>query len=297
VVFVTDVVHYWVVDRVAVLTIDNPPVNALSALAWSALDHSIARAVADSAADAIVMIGAGSSFVAGADIRVFDTLKTARDSLSRSAGIHASLRRIEDSPKPVIAAIRGYALGGGNELAMACHYRIAVADAKVGQPEVLLGLIPGAAGTQRLPRLVGPELAMRMCTDGKPISGLEALAAGLVDGITSGDLLDSAVRYARSRAVTRKTRDLTDRIANKPHARLLAQSTQGTQGGAAPGSQASQAAMVSIQHGIDTGFDAGSIRERELFAQCLFSTESKALRHQFFAKRAAAKAARFQGDP
>lgn len=291
----SDLVRYGLVDRVAVLTIDNPPVNAFSTLVWSALDHTIASAVADGTAEAIVLIGAGTSFVAGADIRVFDTLKTPADSLRRSEGIHASLRRIEDSPKPVVAAIRGYALGGGNELAMACHYRVATADAKLGQPEVLLGLIPGAAGTQRLPRLVGPELALRMCTDGKPISGSAALAAGLVDEIAGDDLLEVAVRYARSRAATRKTRELTDRIAH-PHARQLPQAQQVTLAAATPGSRAPHAALESIQYGIEHGFNAGSIRERELFAECLFSTEARTLRQLFFAEREAAKAARIPRD-
>src|SRR5262249_60118187 len=120
---------------------------------WEGIDLAVSRAVADPNADAIALIGAGSTFIAGADIKVFDTLKTGADSFARSASTHALLRRLEDANKPLVAAIHGNALGGGLEVAQACHFRIATADAKVGQPEVLLGIIPGAGGTQRLPRL------------------------------------------------------------------------------------------------------------------------------------------------
>ena len=144
--------------------------NALGQGVWEAIDEAVARAGADPAADAIVLIGAGTTFVAGADINIFKTLKTREQSMERSARTHAMLKRLEDAAKPLVAAIHGNALGGGLELAQACHYRVAVADAKVGQPEVLLGIIPGAGGTQRLPRLCGAELALTMCTDGKPVS-------------------------------------------------------------------------------------------------------------------------------
>src|SRR6185436_6087285 len=182
-------VHYALRDGVAVLTIDNPPVNALAAEIWEGLDAGVARAGADRQAHAIALVGAGSTFIAGADIKIFDTFRTAVDSFTRSAGIHALLRRLEDCPKPVVAAIHGNAFGGGLEVAMACHYRVAAADAKVGQPEVLLGIIPGAGGTQRLPRLCGVKMAIEMCTDGKPISAKAAQAAGIVDEVVSGDLL------------------------------------------------------------------------------------------------------------
>src|SRR5437588_1696970 len=152
-------VHYEISDGVAVITIDNPPVNALSPDVWDAIDSNVARAVADPAASAIVLIGAGTTFIAGADIKVFDTLKTQEDSFARSAGTHALLRRMEDAAKPLVAAIHGNALGGGLEVAQACHFRVATNNAKVGQPEVLLGTIPGAGGTQRLPRLAGVKMA------------------------------------------------------------------------------------------------------------------------------------------
>jgi len=206
-----DFLHYQVRDGVAVITIDNPPVNALSPAVWEGLDELVVRANADTAADAIVVIGAGTTFIAGADIKVFDTLRTREDSLRRSAGTHALLKRIEDSGKPLIAAIHGNALGGGLEVAQACHFRVAVKDAKVGQPEVMLGIIPGAGGTQRLPRLCGAELALTMCTDGKPVPAPKAMAAGVIDQIVDGDLLSGAITYAKARARAgdrRKTREI-----------------------------------------------------------------------------------------
>src|SRR6185436_16163 len=210
-------VRYDVVDRVALLTIDNPPVNALGPEVWEAIDEAVARAAHDSAADAVVLIGAGSTFIAGADIRVFETLKTREQSFERSAKTHALLRRLEDCPKPLVAAIHGNALGGGNEVAMACHYRVAVADARIGQPEVLLGIIPGAGGTQRLPRLAGVALAIEMCTAGKPISAATALANGVIDRVVEGDLAAGAAAFARERAAAgerRKTRELADKVAD-----------------------------------------------------------------------------------
>jgi 3-hydroxyacyl-CoA dehydrogenase len=288
----SSLIRYDVGDRAAVLVIDNPPVNALSPALWDALDANVARAVADAAVDAIVLMGAGSTFIAGGDIKMFDTLRTTADSMKRSESTHAILRRLEDCPKPLVAAIQGNALGGGNEVAMACHYRVVSADAKIGQPEVLIGLIPGAAGTQRLPRLIGPELAIRMCTGGKAISAQEALAAGLIDEIANGDLRAEAIRFAAARAArgeTRKTRELRYRILDSARARSAAETSRATLAKTAKGLRAPHAALEAIQYGIEHTFDEGSLRERELFAECLVSTESKALRHLFFAEREAAK--------
>src|SRR5216684_3132172 len=190
-----DFVHYELNDHVAVLTIDNPPVNALGQGVWEAIDEAVARAGSDAAADAIVLIGAGSTFVAGADINVFKTLKTREQSLERSGRTHAMLERLEDAAKPLIAAIHGNALGGGLELAQACHFRVATKDARVGQPEVLLGIIPGAGGTQRLPRLCGAKMALEMCAEGKPVAAPRALAAGIIDAIVDGALLPGAIAF------------------------------------------------------------------------------------------------------
>jgi 3-hydroxyacyl-CoA dehydrogenase len=288
----SDLVRYEVRDGVAVLTIDNPPVNALSPAVWEAIDQGVPRAVGDRAAEAIVLIGAGTTFIAGADIKVFDLLKTPQDSMTRSAGTHALLRRMEDSTKPLVAAIHGNALGGGMEVAMSCHFRVAAKDAKVGQPEVLLGIIPGAGGTQRLPRLAGAELALQMCADGKPVPATKAKAAGMVDAVIDGDLLAGAIAFAKAKAAARDIRKVRE-IAISPDAArrgleacaTMRESLKKT----ARGLRAPHAVVDAVEAGLRHGFDAGSIRERELFADCVVSTESKALRHLFFAEREVAK--------
>ena len=279
-------------DRVAVLTIDNPPVNALGAGVWEAVDEGVARANGDSAVVAMVLIGAGNTFIAGADINIFKILKTRDQSIARSAGTHALLRRLEDSAKPLVAAIHGQAFGGGLEVAMACHYRVAVKDAKVGQPEVLLGIIPGAGGTQRLPRLAGVPLAIEMCTDGKPVAASKAKAAGILDEIVDGDLRSGAVAFAKARAAAgerRKTREVAISAEQVAAGRAACQQARGALAKSARGARAPIAAVDAIDAGLELGFDDGSIRERELFAECVVSTESKALRHLFFAEREAAK--------
>jgi len=252
----------------------------------------VQRGVADPAAEAIVLIGAGTTFIAGADIKAFELLKTAQDSMARSAGTHALLRRMEDATKPLVAAIHGNALGGGLEVAQACHFRVATKDAKVGQPEVLLGIIPGAGGTQRLPRLAGAKMALEMCTDGKPVAAPKALGAGIVDRIVDGDLLAGAIAFAKERARAgeiRKVREIahsTDAVNSGLEA---CAATRAALKKTAKGMQAPFAVVNAIEGGLKLGFDEGSVRERELFADCVVSTESKALRHLFFAEREVAK--------
>jgi len=281
-----NLVHSQRHDGVAVLTIDNPPVNALSPGVWAAIDEEVGKAAADPAVQAIVLIGAGSTFVAGADIHSFQALRTRDDALARVSGSHAILRRLEDVPKPLVAAIHGHALGGGLELALACHFRVAARDASVGQPEVLLGIIPGAGGTQRLPRLAGTALAIEMCTDGKPLRAPRALAAGIIDHLVDGDLAAGAIAFARERATagqTRRARDLpldaTAGLAAVSAARAAQKYRL-----AAP-----KAVVEAIEAAVTMPFDEASRRERELFAGCVVSTESKALRHLFFAEREAVK--------
>jgi 3-hydroxyacyl-CoA dehydrogenase len=284
-------VRYAVSDRVAVLTIDNPPVNALAPGVWEAIAEAAARADRDPDVEAMVLIGAGSTFVAGADINVFKTLKTRESSLERSAGTHAMLSALEDTKKPLVAAIHGNALGGGLELAMACHFRVAAPDAKLGQPEVLLGIIPGAGGTQRLPRLVGPELALTMCTDGRPVSAAKALESGIVDRIVDGDLLQGAIRFAKEKAASRTTRRTRD-IPVRPEIAKAGLEAAGRVRAALRVPRdvnAPRAAISAIEAALTMPFEEGSRRERELFADCVVSTESKALRHLFFAEREAAK--------
>ncbi|HZM60803.1 MAG TPA: 3-hydroxyacyl-CoA dehydrogenase NAD-binding domain-containing protein [Vicinamibacterales bacterium] len=292
-------IHYQPTDRIALITIDNPPVNALSPTVWAELDEAIARANADADVDAIVVRGGGTTFVAGADIKAFEALQTVEQSLARSTRVHALLRQLEDSPKPLVAAIHGHALGGGNELAMACHYRVATGDARIGQPEVTLGLIPGAGGTQRLPRLCGAATALRMCTDGKPISARQGLEAGVIDRIVEGDLTEAACAFARERAaaaMVRRTREQSEAIADVAAGIGVCQAARVALGVPRESNAAAHAAVDAIEAGLRDGFDAGSQRERELFAGCVTSTASKALRHLFFAERDATKAPGITAD-
>jgi 3-hydroxyacyl-CoA dehydrogenase len=285
-------VRYEVRNRVAVITVDNPPVNALGAGVPEGISEAVDRACRDATADAIVLIGAGTTFIAGADINIFRQLKTREQSIERSLAVHARLKKLEDADKPVVAAIHGHALGGGLEFAMACHYRVAAATANVGQPEVHLGIIPGAGGTQRLPRLCGAALALEMCTDGKPITAARAAEAGIVDAVIDGDLLDGAITFANARAAERerrRTRDLRDRISDRAAGIAACQATRSTLGTTARGARAPFAAVDAVEACLTMDFDAGSRREAELFADCVLSTESKAMRHLFFAEREAGK--------
>ena len=270
-----ELIRYEVRDRIAIITVDNPPVNALGPGVLEGIEEAVARGCADPDVDAMVLIGAGSTFIAGADIKIFGTLKTREQSLARSEGTHARLKRIEDATKPLVAAIHGNALGGGLEVAMSCHYRVIDPKARVGQPEVMLGIIPGAGGTQRLPRLCGAELAIEMCTAGKPIDARRAADAGIVDNVAGNNLLDDAIEFARVMAASgeiRRTRELTAAVANT-----------------AAGVQAPFRAVDAIEGAFTLEFEEGSRRERELFADCVTSTESRALIHMFFADREAAK--------
>ncbi len=284
-------VHYAVVDGIAVLTIDNPPVNALSEELWTAIDAAVLRANTDPDVAAIVLTGAGRTFPAGADIRIFEQLTTVERAVERSALTHAMLCRLEDSTRPLVAAIHGQALGGGLELALACHYRVATPDARLGQPEVLLGIIPGAGGTQRLPRLCDVAVAVRLCTNGTPLDALQARQVGLVDRVIDGDLVDGARQFAREQASAQARRP-TREIGIAPAAaaaglelcRIARESVAAT-----AANRAALSAIDAIEGALTLPFDAGSVRERELFADCVVSTESRALRHLFFAERDAAR--------
>ena len=287
-----DLVRYEVKDGVAIVTIDNPPVNALAPEVWTQIDEAVKRGVADPEAEAIVLIGAGTTFIAGADIKAFDLLKTPADSMARSEGTHALLKRMEDATKPLVAAIHGNALGGGLEVAQACHFRVAAKDAKVGQPEVMLGIIPGAGGTQRLPRLAGAKMALEMCTDGKPVSAPKALAAGIIDHVVDGDLLSGAIAFAKGKAKAREIRKVREIVISPDGVKAGLEACDATRASlqkTARGMRAPYAVVDAIEAGLKLPFDQGSIRERELFADRVASTESKALRHLFFAEREVAK--------
>src|SRR5271155_6107727 len=198
-------------NDVAVITIDNPPVNALSPGIPDAIGAAIDEINGDHGVKAAVVIGAGRTFVAGADIKEFIKMTSGA---TRRGSLLPLLLQIENSGKAVVMAIHGQAFGGGLELAMAGHYRVASPTAQVGQPEVKLGIIPGAGGTQRLPRLVGLAKAVEMCAEGKPVSASEAAALGLIDRLIEGDLLAGAVSFAREIAAkpAPKTRERTEKL-------------------------------------------------------------------------------------
>ena len=207
----SELIKYKSSDNVAIITIDNPPVNALSPGVPEGIRSSIATAANDPAVAAIVVIGAGRTFIAGADIREFAKIVGGeRPRLT----LLPMLLDIEDCGKPVVMAIHGTAFGGGMEVAMAGHYRVLASSAQVGQPEVKLGIIPGAAGTERLPRLAGVAKAVEMCAFGEPIGAQEALALGIADRIIEGDLLSGAVAFAREIAgkPAPKTRDREEKL-------------------------------------------------------------------------------------
>jgi 3-hydroxyacyl-CoA dehydrogenase len=284
--FVTTTLH----GQVLVLEVHNPPVNALSPGVPEAIQDALTAAANNPAVSAVVIRGAGRMFIAGADITMLE--KAAWHPDADAIDLHDFLARIEDSTKPVVMAIHGAALGGGLEVAMAGHYRVATRDAQIGQPEVNLGIIPGAEGTQRLPRLVGVEKALDMCVTGRPISAADAAAAGLIDELVDGDLTAGAVAFAE-RAITRgvhaKTRDRNDRLgtaaANAPlyaRAKQLAAKVKRLQ-------TAPLKAVDAIEAAATLPFLDGCRRERELFFECVRSDQARALIHLFFAERTASK--------
>ena len=262
------------VDRVAVITIDNPPVNALSPACPEGISEAVARAGSDAARRRH-----------RADRRRHDVhrrrrhqglrqLKTREQSLERSARCTRALKRLEDCAKPLVAAIHGHALGGGLEFAMACHYRVAVADAKVGQPEVLLGIIPGAGGTQRLPRLCGAGAGARdVHRRQADFRGAARWPPASSIAVVDGDLLDGAIAFARARAAARraprKTRELPTRSPIVPRASPPARRCARRSAKTARGARAPFAAVDAIEAGLTMDFEAGSRRERELFADCV----------------------------
>ena len=278
-------------DRVAVIQINNPPVNALSAGVPEGIAEAIQAAEANASVRAIVVIGAGKTFVAGADIKQLEAL--AWNEGPGAPNLHQLLKQIEDCAKPVIMAIHGTALGGGLELAMAGHYRIAVRDAQLGQPEVTLGIIPGAEGTQRLPRLVGIEKAIEMCVSGKSLKAPEALAAGLLDSIVEGDLRAEAVSFAL-RVVElgqpiRKTRERQARLNAQPTLEAALAAGRDLASKTKKNLMAPLRAVEAIGAAASLPFDEGCVRERQLFDACVQSDQCRALIHAFFAERGVSK--------
>ena len=270
---------------VAVITLKNPPVNALSLGLRAAITDGVERAARDESIRAVVIIGSGSAFCGGADVGEFGLpAMHASPSLADLFGL------IETSPKPVVAAINGLALGGGLELAMSCHYRVAAGAASLGLPEVKLGLIPGAGGTQRLPRLVGVERALNMMVSGNPVSARDLAATELLDATSEGDVLAAAIALAErviaEKLPLKKARDLK---VDFPNAEAFLDFARGAVAPLAKNYPAPLKCIEAIEAAVVKPFDEGMKTEESLFIGLMNSPESKALRHAFFAMRAAAK--------
>ena len=284
----TDLVQLTKDNGIAVITINNPPVNALSPGVPEGISNALDQVAKDDSVKAAVLIGGGRTFVAGADIKEFGKMTSGKP---RGAGLLPLLLKIEDSSKPVVIAIHGTAFGGGLELAMAGHYRVAVSSAQVGQPEVKLGLIPGAAGTQRLPRLAGVAKAVEMCTTGNPIRAEDALKYGIVDRIIEGDLLSGASAFARE-VVGRpapKTRERNEKLGNVAENAQIFSSARENAAKKQRGLLAPVAAIEALEAATKLSFDEGCKVEQKLFIDCLFSDQSKSLIHVFFAEREVSK--------
>ena len=278
----SEVVSYRLEGDIGVIGVDYPPVNALGQGVREGLVNCLRQGLEDDQAKALVVIGEGRTFPAGADIREFGKPPA-------GPALPDVINEYESSDKLVIAAIHGTALGGGLEVALGCDYRVALESAKVGLPEVKLGLLPGAGGTQRLPRLVGAKAALDMIVGGNPVKAKDAYKVGIVDEVVGGDLLEGALAYARKlvaeNAPLRKIRDLDvkkeepDLFTN--YEKSIARKQRGF--------KAPFHCIKAVQAAVELPFEDGMKRERELFAELLVSPESRAQRHVFFAEREVAK--------
>lgn len=277
--------------EIAIITVDNPPVNALSPGVPEAIESALEKITNDPAIKGAILIGGGKTFIAGADIREFDKIRNQ----TRDAGspILQLVLLLEDLPKPFVAAIHGTAFGGGLEIAQAAHFRVADAKSLFGQPEVNLGLIPGAGGSQRLPRLVGVSKAVEMCAFGEPISAVDALENGLIDKITDTDLLAEATKFIReviqANKPLRKTRELKDKLGNEAENAAIFETARATAKKTKRGLNAPLKAIDAVEAATKLSFDEGIEFENKLFVECLQSIESKALIHIFFGEREVAK--------
>jgi 3-hydroxyacyl-CoA dehydrogenase len=276
---INEVTDLTLEDGVAVITLDSPPVNALSFNVRDGLFEGFKAAIADPAASAIVLICAGRTFIAGADISEFGGAQ-------RGASLFDVQAMMESSPKPVVAAIHGTALGGGLEVALCAHYRIAVPSARCGLPEVNLGLLPGAGGTQRLPRIAGPQRALEMMTTGTHVPAAECLAMGLVDELAGeGTLRDDAIAYARRMAADGAP---LSKISDRPVAPMSADEFAAFRAANARkfrGFLAPEAIIQTVEAAVSLPFAEGLEVERRLFTGLVTSSESAAQRYVFFAER------------
>jgi len=267
-----------------VITVDNPPVNALSQAVRQGLMDALAQGRGDSAATALIVIGAGRTFIAGADIKEFGKPLAPPD-------LNAVIGGLESSAKPTIAAIHGTALGGGLEVALGCHYRVAVPSAQVGLPEVKLGLLPGAGGTQRLPRLIGAKPALDMITSGDFVRAAQAKTLGIIDEIVAGDLLEGAIRFAESVAMRgtaeRRIRDRDDKLADARGSPALFAEYRSAVRKRARGQESPLRCIDAVEAAVNLPFDQGLKRERDIFEELVTSTQARALIHAFFAEREA----------
>ncbi|HKS19997.1 MAG TPA: 3-hydroxyacyl-CoA dehydrogenase NAD-binding domain-containing protein [Bradyrhizobium sp.] len=274
-------------DAIAVVTVDSPPVNALNAAVRGGILDGVKAALADAQVKAIVLACGGRTFIAGADITEFGKPP-------KPPALNDVLAAIENSPKPVVAAIHGTALGAGLEVALACHYRVATRDARLGLPEVKLGLLPGAGGTQRLPRAVGPELAVKMILSGDPIGAADALKNGLIEEIVEGPASGGeafARKVLAEKRPLRKLRDDDSKLAAARADRSIFTNAVAAMTKKARGLEAPFAAADSIGNAIDLPFDEGLKKEREGFVRLVSGDQSKAQRYAFFSEREATKVA------
>jgi 3-hydroxyacyl-CoA dehydrogenase len=274
--------------NIGVITVNNPPVNALSPGVPEGIIDAIKEGNADSAIRAMVLIGAGRSFIAGADIRQFGKPRVRLPLGKRVYDI------LDASEKPVVAAIHGYALGGGLEIAMACHYRIAVPSAKVGLPEVLIGILPGGGGTQRLPRLVGPKVALDMIVSGRHVPAPEAKQLGLIDDVLpeTADLRAAAIAVATRIADRRplpRVRDHNERLREAKDDPSIFAGMRQAIARRARNQKAPYNCIAAVEAACSLPFDKGLKREQDLFAELENSDEARALRYAFFAEREVAK--------
>ena len=279
----TTPVSYAATDRIGTIVINSPPVNALSHAVRQGIIECLKVAEADDT-EVVVLRCEGRTFIAGADITEFGKPPQA-------PALATVLEALESHPKPVVAAIHGTALGGGLELALCCDYRLAAATAKVGLPEVNLGLLPGAGGTQRLPRLTGLKMAIDMITSGRPLSAGDAQAAGIVDEVSDDDLQQAALDFAGellSRgAGKRLTRDIPLQLNDEDTA--LFSGARDSIAKRFKGQTAPQRILDCLSAAGTVPFEEGLKVERQAFEACMADPQSSALRHQFFAERAAAK--------
>ncbi len=283
-------VRYENRDGIGLITVDNPPLNVLSRAVRDGLMAAIRQAAADRDARAVVLTGAGRTFTAGADISEFGSALEFGAAF-KGADVNEICAAIEDSPKPVVAALHGTPLGGGLEIALACHYRVAAKDALIGLPEVKLGLLPGGGGTQRLPRLTGAKAALDFIISGDSVSAAAAQKAGFVDEIAEGDHLAAAIALAKSKASLgghSKTRERNDKIEAERGSPVFNEKRERIKK-RLHNLHAPLRCVDAIENAFNLPFAEGLKRERELFDEALQDCQSKALIHAFFAEREVGK--------